>query len=108
MNARLALLWTAIALAAIAVACGSSDDDAEPTAEETVYLADVEQAFELFRVNLDEFTTLFGQAWPLPSLMFMALEEAGAGTAFDGTVAALEAMSPRIAMRTATPCWSLV
>lgn len=93
VNVRLALLWAAVALAAVAVACGSSDD-AEPTAEETAYLADVEQAFDLFQANLDEFSTLFGQAWPLPSLMFMALEEAGAGTAMDDTVSALEAMDP--------------
>jgi len=92
MNVRLALVWAAVALATIAVACGSSD--AEPTAEEAAYLADVEQAFDLFQVNLDEFRTLFGQAWPLPSLMFMALEEAGAGTALDGKVAALEAIEP--------------
>ena len=80
----------AVVIAALAVACG----DAEPTAEETAYLADVEQAFDLFQVNLDEFSTLFGQSWPLPSLMFMALEEAGAGIALDGTVAALEAIEP--------------
>jgi hypothetical protein len=94
MNARLALLWTAVALATIAVACGSSDEDAEPTAEETAYLESVDQAFDLFQANLEEFQTLFGQAWPLPSLLFMALEEAGAGTALDETVAAIEAMEP--------------
>ncbi len=94
MNVRLALLWAAVALATIAVACGSSDDDAELTEEETAYLESVSQAYDLFAANIEGFNTLFGQAWPLPSLLFMALEEAGAGKAVDSTLAELEKMDP--------------
>jgi hypothetical protein len=94
MNVRLALLWAAVALATIAVACGSSDDDENLTAEETAYLESVSQAFDLFAANLEGFNTLFGQAWPLPSLLFMALEEAGAGEALDSTLVELEKMDP--------------
>ncbi|PKB79459.1 MAG: hypothetical protein BZY88_13255 [SAR202 cluster bacterium Io17-Chloro-G9] len=94
MNVRLALLWAAVGLATIAVACGSSDDDAEPTAEEKAYLESVSQAFDLFAANIEEFNKIFGQAWPLPSLLFMALEEAGAGKALDSTLVELEKMDP--------------
>ena len=89
MKVRLALLSVAVVIAAIAVACGDSEDEAAPTAEETAYLESVSQAFDLFAANLEEFNTLFGRAWPLPSLLFMALEEAGAGKALDSTLAEL-------------------
>jgi hypothetical protein len=86
MKVRLTLLSVAVVVAAIAVACGDS--------EETAYLESVSEAFDLFSANLEEFNTLFGQAWPLPSLLFMALEEAGAGEALDSTLVALEKMEP--------------
>jgi hypothetical protein len=94
------LLGISLLLVLLAVACGGNEEDetaaaaGEPTAAEAEYLDSVTQAWELFGAKNEKFGALFGQAWPLPSLLFMALEEAGAGTAFEPTVAALDALTP--------------
>ena len=77
---------TAIVLLTTAGACGRSAEEA--------YLDSVRDALELSAANFKEFSTLFGQVWPVPSAMFDALEQAGAGTAYDETLAAIEKLEP--------------
>ena len=61
---------TAIVLLTTVGACGRSAEEA--------YLDSVRDALELSAANFKEFSTLFGQVWPVPSAMFDALEQAGA------------------------------
>ena len=80
------LLTLAAAVVLFGIACGDSNEKA--------YLDSVNEALALSRPKFEKFGELFGQAWPLPSQLFNALEEAGAGTAFDATLVALEKLEP--------------
>ena len=88
-------IWAALAVVVLlagTVVCGGSDDADDEAA--SAYLDSVQEASLMFAANLEEFQTLFGQVWPLPSTMFDALQRAGAGSALDETVAAIDALEP--------------
>ncbi len=87
--------WAALAVIfALGVfACGGDDSD-ETAAAEAAYLEAVSDARRLTMANFKEFETLFKQVWPVPSAMFDALRQAGAGTAFDDATAAIEELEP--------------
>ena len=61
---------------------------------EAEYLAQVRAAFKLFADKAAGFGAVFSQTWPLRERLFEALKEAGAGTAFQETVEALEQLDP--------------
>ena len=95
-----------IALVAI-VACGSDSDDPEievdapaatpagaPTAAEQAYLDEVENAAGLLLENFAQFAEVMNGVFATRGALFGALEEAGAGTAFDSGLAAMEALEP--------------
>ncbi len=90
-------LWSTTAVtfmvvSALAVAaCGPSDLSAE---EEEEYFEEVRAARALTTSKFDNFSEIFGQAWPLRSLLIDALLEAGVGTAFTGTLQVLEELTP--------------
>ena len=87
-------LWSTTALAvvvatALAVAaCGTL------SAEEEEYFEEVQAAQALTDSKFENFNAIFGQAWPLRSFLIDALLEAGVGTAFTGTLEALEELTP--------------
>ena len=89
-------LWSATAVTfmvvtALAVAaCGTSD----LSAEEEEYFEEVRAAKALTTSKFDNFSEIFGQAWPLRSFLIDALLEAGVGTAFTGTLQVLEELTP--------------
>ena len=77
------------AIAVIVVACVGS----EPTPEEE-YFEQVRAARALTTSKFEAFDEIFGQAWPLRERLIGALLEAGVGTAFTGTLEALEGTNP--------------
>ena len=96
-----------ISLVAIVLlaACAGSDPTATPSpspsptaispaVQELEYFATVRAARDLTAQNFENFQTIFGGTWPLRELLISALEEAGVGDAFDGTVAALQGITP--------------
>ena len=89
------------------VACGSDSNGPEvegdrpaatppgtPTAAEQAYLDDVEGIEMLIGEKFAVFGELMGRVYATRSALFDALEEAGAGTAFDAGLAAMEALEP--------------
>ena len=88
------------------VACGSdSNGEAEtdrptatpagtPTAAEQAYLDDVEGIEMLIAQNFARFGEVMNSVFPTRGALFGALKEAGAGTAFDDGLAAMEALDP--------------
>jgi hypothetical protein len=78
-----------ISLAAIMLlaACAGSDPNKE-------YFASVRAARALTAQNFENFNSIFGRTWPLRQALIAALEEAGVGVAFDGTVEALQGITP--------------
>ena len=89
-------LWSTTATAVVVVtvlavaACGTSD----LSAEEEEYFEEVRAAQALTESKFENFSAIFGQAWPLRSLLIGALLKAGVGTAFTGTLEALEELTP--------------
>lgn len=78
-------------------ACG----DREPTPQasdlsdaERIYLADVSAALRLFDERNDEFDRALSQTYRTNEALFSALEGAGAGTAFEPGLEAVEALHP--------------
>ena len=65
-----------------------------PTAAEQAYLDDVEGAAMLIGEKFAQFGELMGRVYATRGALFEALEEAGAGTAFDAGLAAMEALDP--------------
>jgi hypothetical protein len=61
---------------------------------EKEYLDQVEAAQSLTASNSENFGEIFGRAWPLREQLISALLEAGVGTAFTGTLEALEEINP--------------
>ena len=107
--------WGTTALAVIvvtalaAVACGTSEPTPTPSpsptptatppptalsAGEMEYFEQVQAAQKLTESKFENFGAIFGRAWPLRSFLIDALLEAGVGTAFTGTLEALEGLSP--------------
>ena len=88
--------WGTTALAVMVVtalavaACGTSD----LSAEEEEYFEEVRAAQALTESKFENFSAIFGRAWPLRSFLIDALLEAGVGTAFTGTLEALEELTP--------------
>ncbi len=80
------MVVTALAVAA----CGTSD----LSAEEEEYFEEVRAAQALTESKFENFSAIFGQAWPLRSSLIAALLEAGVGTAFTGTLEALAELTP--------------
>ena len=81
--------WSIVALASIALftaACGSSS--------ETAYLKQVREATGLFAAKNEAFGDAFGQTYALPQRLFDTLQAAGAGTAFVGSLEAIERLDP--------------
>ncbi len=89
------------------VACGSDSDGPEveadrptatppgtPTAAEQAYLDDIEGVAMLIGEKFAQFGELMGRVYATRGALFEALEEAGAGTAFDAGLAAMEALEP--------------
>ena len=111
---RLPLLSVLLVLIAFtAAACSSSEPTATPTptpapsptpspapspvalsASEEEYLEQIAAAQALTRSNFENFGGIFGRAWPLREQLISALLEAGVGTAFIGTLEALETLNP--------------
>ena len=109
--------WSIVALASIALlaaACGSSatatplptpspeptptppsgPSDTDLNASETEYLNQVRAATGLFAAKSEAFGEAFGQTWAIPQRLFDTLQAAGAGTAFVGSLEALEQLEP--------------
>ena len=89
------------------VACGSDSNSPDvegdrltatpagtPTAAEQAYLDDVEGVAMLIGEKFAHFGELMGRVYATRGALFEALEEAGAGTAFDAGLAAMEALEP--------------
>ncbi len=89
------------------VACGSDSDGPDvvadgptatpagtPTAAEQAYLDEVEGAALLIAENFAHFGRVMDSVFPTRGALFGALAEAGAGTAFDDGLAAMEALDP--------------
>ena len=110
-------LWSTTAMAVVVVtavavaACGTSEPTPTPTpttrpaatptppttalsAGEVEYFEQVKAAQGLMESKFENFGGLFSRSWPLRSLLIDALLEAGVGTAFTGTLEALEGLSP--------------
>ncbi len=64
------------------------------SSEEEEYFEEVRAAQALSVSKFENFGEIFGQAWPLRSLLIDALLEAGVGTAFTGTLQVLEELTP--------------
>ena len=65
-----------------------------PTTAEQAYLDEVEGAAMLIVQNFDHFGEVINSVYPTRGALFGALTEAGAGTAFDDGLAAMEALDP--------------
>ena len=105
---RKLLLLAPLVVALIAfVACGSDSDGPEvdadvptatpagtPTAAEQAYLDEVENAAGLLLENFARFAEVMSGVFATRGALFGALGEAGAGTAFDSGLAAMEALEP--------------
>jgi hypothetical protein len=97
-----AKMVVAVAVAAtgmIAASCGSPEPtgpDPTPTLTptETAYVGDLRSAWGRFFAKNAAFGTAFQQTWPLRTRLFTTLRDAGAGTAFVGTLEALEGLTP--------------
>ena len=89
------------------VACGSDSNGAgveadrptatppgTPTAAEQAYLDELEGVTMLIGEKFAQFGELMGRVYATRGALFEALEEAGAGTAFDAGLAAMEALEP--------------
>ena len=86
------------------VACGSDSNGradrptatpaGTPTAAEQAYLDEVEGAAMLIAQNFDRFGDVINSVFPTRGALLGALTEAGAGTAFDDGLAAMEALDP--------------
>ena len=74
-------------------------------AAEAEYLAQVRAAFKLFEDKAAGFGAVFSQTWPLRERLFEALKGAGAGTAFQETVEALEQLDPPQRFRADHEIW---
>lgn len=96
-----------VALAVVAAACGSGSEEAEevaslrtatpagtPTVAEQAYLDEVESAAGLLLENFARFAEVMSEVFPTRGALLGALTEAGAGTAFDSGLAAMEALEP--------------
>ena len=94
MKTRLVLLTLVVAAAVTGITCQDAEEEEKLTPAESAYLDSVEQAWALFGAKVEESSALFGQVWPLASMLFQSLEQAGAGTAIDDTLAALEKLVP--------------
>lgn len=86
-----------LALTVVLGACGEPADD--PTedvlsAEERAYLDGVGSALRLFDERNDAFRRALGQTYQTNEALFSALHRAGAGTAFEPGLEALEALEP--------------
>lgn len=105
MPRRILFALLLVALVAF-VACGSdssSETEADgptatpagtPTAAEQAYLDEVENAAGLLLENFAHFAEVMNGLFATRGALFGALEEAGAGTAFDSGLAAMEALQP--------------
>lgn len=99
-------LFAALLVALVALACGSdSNGETEadgptataaetPTAAEQAYLDELAGVTPLIVENFDKFGEILTQVYETRGALFGALEEAGAGTAFDAGLAHLEALEP--------------
>ena len=100
MRLRRAVAAMSMSLVAVLslAACGGSDSTATPEPppgdQEKEYFTSVRAARSLTTQNFEGFQTLFGRTWPVRSALISALEEAGVGEAFDGTVEALGVITP--------------
>ena len=65
-----------------------------PTAAEQAYLDELEGVRMLIGEKFAHFGEVIGRVYPTRGALFEALEEAGAGTAFDAGLAAMEALEP--------------
>ena len=65
-----------------------------PAVQFLEYFENVRAARDLTTQNFENFNSIFGRTWPLRETLISALEEAGVGDAFDGTVAALRGIIP--------------
>ncbi len=95
------LLGVLPVLVLIVAACSSSPTPTPTstpslglTLSEEEYLGQVRAAWNLFRTKNNAFGEVFGQTWPVRGRLFEALKQAGAGTAFMGTLEALEELDP--------------
>lgn len=102
---RIAGLTKSLAVAAavvtslIAASCTGSESagpDPTPTLTpaETAYVGEVRSAWGQFYVKNAAFGGAFRQTWPVRARLFATLRDAGAGTAFVGTLEALEVLTP--------------
>ncbi len=81
----------------VLTACTGSD----PTdAKELEYFESVRAARALTDENFENFGTIFGRVWPIREAFISALVQAGVGDAFDGTVAALQGITPPMDLET--------
>ena len=102
------IIYTLLLVSMLAlVACSADSDDSEtaaddptataagtPTAAEQAYLDEVENAAGLLLENFARFGEVMAGVFATRGALFGALEEAGAGTAFDSGLAAMEALEP--------------
>ena len=97
-----AFIFVSILVALVAFACGSDSDEPEavptaagtPTDAEQAYLDDVAGVAVLIGEKFAHFGEIIDQVFPTREALFGALAEAGAGTAFDSGLEALEALEP--------------
>ena len=99
MSFRSPVAVMAISLVAVTVlaACTSSDS---ADAQEREYFESVRAARALTEENFENFGAIFSQIWPVREALMSALVEAGVGDAFDGTVAALQEITPPVDLET--------
>ena len=100
----LAVSMAGVALLAACGGSGGSEDagSAGPTAQPTLeltslerdYLFQVKAAWDLFGTKAASFRGVFAQAWPTHERLFTALYDAGAGTAWVGSLEATEKLEP--------------
>ncbi len=101
------MLAVSVAGLFLLAACGGSgeSEDASPpvptpqptlelTSLEQDYLFQISAAWDLFGTKAASFRTVFAQAWPTRERLFTALYDAGAGTAWDDSLAAVEKLEP--------------
>ena len=90
-----------LVVALVVAACGSSQSTVTPVSSALAvsdrhpqYFSDVRSARALTGENFENFNEVFGRIWPVREALLGALTQAGVGTTFDGTVDALDAMTP--------------
>ena len=77
-----------------ATQAGATTSGVELTAEEADYIEQVRAGWNEFHSKAGGFREAFGQAYETKSRLFEALRDAGAGSAFEGALRAVEKINP--------------